>query len=226
MITAHLRLMQLPPDPIDGPPREKILNAPTVAVLLALSMPILYFAQQRLHDGGLSYAFLPSSLVYGDWWPGLFSAMLVHGGWGHVAANAIAALAFGPPVARLFPGLKGAAVFLAFYIVCGLVALIGYALVHLGSNDPVVGASGAVFGLMGAALRLLGSRQGRLRAVTDRRVLTAAAVIMAVNAATGLIGFAPGVEGARIAWEAHAVGFIFGILAIGPIARLFGQKSS
>ena len=226
MITAHLKRMQLPPGRFDGPPREKILNAPTVAVLLALSMPILFLGQQRLHDGGLSYAFLPSSLIYGDWWPGLFSAMLVHGGWGHVAANAIAALAFGPPVARLFPGLKGAAIFIAFYIVCGLVASLGYALVHLASNDPVVGASGAVFGLMGAALRLLGSRNGRLRAVTDRRVLTAAAVIMAVNAATGLIGFAPGVEGARIAWEAHAAGFVFGLLAIGPVARLFGQRPS
>lgn len=218
--------MQLPPGRFDGLPREKILNAPPVAVLLALSMPALFLVQQRLPDGGFSYAFLPSSLVYGDWWPGLFSTMLVHGGWGHVAANAVASLAFGPPVARLFPGLKGAATFLAFYIVCGVVASLGYGLIHLGSNDPVVGASGAVFGLMGAALRLLGSRQGRLRAVTDRRVITAAAVIMAVNAATGLIGFAPGVEGARIAWEAHAAGFVFGMLAIGPVARLFGQRSS
>jgi membrane associated rhomboid family serine protease len=223
---AHLNGMQSPPGRFDGPPREKILNAPPVAALLALSMPVLFLLQQRLPDGGLSYAFLPSSLVYGDWWPGLFSAMLVHGGWGHVLANAIAALAFGPPVARLFPGLRGAAVFLAFYIVCGLVASIGYGLVHLGSNDPVVGASGAVFGLMGAALRLLGSRGGQLRAITDRRVLSAAAVIMAVNAATGLIGFAPGVEGARIAWEAHAAGFVFGLLTIGPVARVFGRKSS
>lgn len=218
--------MQLPPGRFDGPPREKILNAPLVAVLLAVSMPLLFIGQQRLPDGGLSYAFLPSSLIYGDWWPGLFSAMLVHGGWGHVAANAIAALAFGPPVARLFPGLKGAAIFLAFYIACGLVASIGYALVHLGSNDPVVGASGAIFGLMGAAIRLLGSRQGQLRALTDRRVLTATAVIMSVNAATGLIGFAPGVDGARIAWEAHAAGYVFGLFAIGPVVRMFGQKPS
>ncbi len=49
---------------------------------------------------------------------------------------------------------------------------------------------------------------------------------MAVNAATGLIGLATGVEGARIAWEAHVAGFVFGILAIGPVARIFGQKPS
>jgi membrane associated rhomboid family serine protease len=31
------------------------------------------------------------------------------------------------------------------------------------------------------------------------------------------------VEGARIAWEAHAIGFLFGILAIGPVARIFAR---
>jgi membrane associated rhomboid family serine protease len=31
------------------------------------------------------------------------------------------------------------------------------------------------------------------------------------------------VEGARIAWEAHAFGFLFGILAIGPLARIFAR---
>ena len=42
---------------------------------------------------------------------------------------------------------------------------------------------------------------------------------MAVNAVVGLIGFAPGVDGARIAWEAHAFGFLFGILADRPAWR-------
>jgi membrane associated rhomboid family serine protease len=46
---------------------------------------------------------------------------------------------------------------------------------------------------------------------------------MAVNAVTGLIGYAPGAEGARIAWEAHAVGFVVGFIAIGPLGRLFGK---
>jgi membrane associated rhomboid family serine protease len=44
-------------------------------------------------------------------------------------------------------------------------------------------------------------------------------VLFAINALVGLIGYAPGVEGARIAWEAHAVGMIAGYLAIGPLFR-------
>ena len=54
-------------------------------------------------------------------------------------------------------------------------------------------------------------------------VITTSIAWMAVNAVVGLIGFAPGVDGARIAWEAHAFGFLFGILAIGPLARLFAR---
>ena len=38
------------------------------------------------------------------------------------------------------------------------------------------------------------------------------------------IGLAPGADGARIAWEAHAVGFLFGILAIGPIGGWFAAR--
>ncbi len=198
-----------------------MFNAPVIAVAVAVSMPVLYWVQTRLPDGGLSLAFRPSSLWDGGWWPGLLTSMFVHGGWPHVAMNAVLGLAFGTPVARLMPGARGAASFVAFYMVCGLLATSGYGLLHATSYDALVGASGAVFGLMGAALRLLGRKSGRLMALTDRRFLTPALAIMGVNAMVGLLGFAPGMEGARIAWEAHAIGFTAGALFIGPWARLF-----
>ncbi|MCA3718514.1 MAG: rhomboid family intramembrane serine protease, partial [Brevundimonas sp.] len=104
----------------------------------------------------------------------------------------------------------------------GVVATLGYGVLHWGSVDPLVGASGGVFGLIGAATRLLGGR-GRVLPLTDGGVIRSAIAWMGVNAAIGLIGFAPGAEGARIAWEAHAFGFLFGILAIGPLARVFAR---
>lgn len=200
------------------------MNAPLVAVLTAASMPVLYWFQARLPDGGLSFAFRPSSLWEGqEWWPGLITSMLVHGGWAHVGMNAIAALAFGPPVARQMPGVVGAAAFLLFYVTCGVLATVGYGLVHPDSFDALVGASGAVFGLMGAAIRMLGRRDGRLTPLRDPRFLVTAATIMAVNAAAGLIGLAPGAGGASIAWEAHAFGFVAGALLIGPWRLLSGK---
>lgn len=208
---------------LTNPSSERILNAPLVAVLTALSMPLLYWFQIRLPDGGLSFAFRPSSLWDGQgWWPGLVSSMFVHGGWAHVAMNAVAALAFGPPVARYLPGLSGLLAFLSFYIVCGLLAAVGYSVVHPQSFDSLVGASGAVFGLMGAAVRRLGRPDGRLTPLGDRRFLVTAAAIMGVNAAAGLIGLAPGADGASVAWEAHAFGFVAGAVLIGPWGHFGG----
>lgn len=204
------------------PPREKILNAPLLPVLLALSMPALFYFQQMLPDDGFRWAFSPASLVEGGWWPNILTCMFVHANWAHALMNAGFAFAFGPPVSRLFPGLKGGVIFLGYYIVCGLVGSLGYGLVHLGSPEAAVGASGAVSGLMGGALRLLGS-PGRLRPLTDRRVIGMGAAFLLLNAATGLIGFAPGVDGVGVAWEAHAFGFLAGLLLIGPLARWFGN---
>lgn len=187
-------------------------------------MPALYFLQMMLPDGGLSLAFRSSSLVDGGWWPGVLTSMFVHTGWGHVTMNALAALAFAPAVARLFPGLRGSLVFLALYIMCGMAATVGYGLLYLDSSVPVLGASGSVFGLMAAALRLLGRRGRGPVAVTNKRFLTTSAALMAVNAATGLIGFAPGIDGVQIAWEAHTIGYVVGALLIGPWSTWFAPK--
>ena len=194
-------------------------------MLLVLSMPSFYFLQTMLPNEGLSLAFRSSSLMDGGWWPGVVSSMFVHTGWGHVMMNALAALAFAPAVARLFPTVRGGAVFLLLYIMCGVIATVGYGLLHLGSDVPVLGASGAVFGLMGAALRLLG-RQGRgpVR-LTNKRFLTTSAILMAVNAATGLAGFAPGMGDVQIAWEVHAIGYVAGAMLIGPWFAWFAPKA-
>lgn len=206
---------------VPPPERERIFNVPLLPLLLAASMPALYFFQSRAHDYWLGLAFAPVDLSEGRY-VGLVSSMFVHGSWPHAAMNAVAALTFGTPIARLFRGGVGVGVFLSLYIVSGVVATLGYGLLHWGSVDPLVGASGAVFGLIGAATRLLGGG-GRVLPLASRAVLTTAFAWMAVNAVLGLIGFAPGTEGARIAWEAHAFGFVFGILAIGPLARLFAR---
>jgi len=204
------------------PPREKILNAPLLPVLIALAMPAVFALQRGLPDEGLRWAFYPVSLVQGGWWPGVLTSMVLHGNWTHALINAGFAFAFGPPVARLFRGFRGGIVFLGYYIVCGLVGTLGYGLVHLGSEAPLVGASGAVTGLLGGAIRLLGT-DGRPRPLTDRRVIGMSVAVLVMNVATGLIGFAPGVEDVQIAWEAHAFGFLTGLLAIGPLARWFGN---
>lgn len=185
-------------------------------------MPVLFYLQERLPDQGLSMAFVPAALWRGEWL-GLFTSMLLHGGWAHVTMNAVGALAFGAPVARLMERGPGPLVFILFYIASGAVAALGYGLVHPDSASPLVGASGAVFGLIGAATRLMGG-QGRVLPLFSPMVLKASAAWMVVNLIVGLIGMAPGADGARIAWEAHAVGFVFGIIVIGPVGGWFAAR--
>lgn len=207
----------------NDPPRERVFNAPFLPVLIAASMPVLYWFQERLPDQGLSMAFRATDLWQGRW-AGLFTSMLLHGSWTHVAMNAVAALAFGTPVARLLSRGPGPLAFIALYIGSGVVAAFGYGLCHPGSMSPLVGASGAVFGLIGAATRLMWGH-GRVLPLFHPAVLKQAGVWMLVNLVIGVIGLAPGAGGASIAWEAHAFGFLVGILAIGPLGRLFGPPS-
>jgi membrane associated rhomboid family serine protease len=209
----------------DAPPRERLFNAPLVSILVVISIPALFIVQRELPDGGVSLAFRPASLLDGQWWPGLLTAMFVHVGWTHAGMNALGALAFGPPVARRMPGAAGAVGFLLFYMACGVVAALGWGLLHMESQNLGAGASGAVFGLTGAAIRLLGRRDGGLRSLTDRRVLTISAVLMGMNVVVGLIGLMPGTASAGIAWEAHAFGYLFGLVAIGPWSRMFSGRT-
>ena len=59
-------------------------------------------------------------------------------------------------MARLFGlGPRGALVFLAFYLTCGVIAGLGFVLADLRDVEPVVGASGAISGLLGAASRII-----------------------------------------------------------------------
>lgn len=215
--------MQTSADGPTDPSRERIFNAPFLPVLIAVSMPVLYWFQERMADQGMSMAFRAVDLWQGRW-TGLFTSMLLHGGWGHVAMNAVGALAFGAPVARLLSRGPGPLAFLALYIVSGVVAALGFGLCHPGSESNLVGASGAVFGLIGAATRLMGGH-GRVLPLFHSGVLKQAGAWMAANLVVGLIGLAPGAGGASIAWEAHAFGFLVGILAIGPLGRWFGPRS-
>ncbi len=158
-------------------------------------------------------------------WSGLVTALFVHAGWTHALLNALGALAFGAPVARLFGSRpQGVGAFFGFYLGCGVVGSLGYALVTPGSGAVLVGASGAISGLMGAASRLLdGAGRGSastLAPFTSRTVIGMALAWIAVNLLLARFGFGIGTVGAPIAWQAHLFGYAAGLLLVAPLARL------
>jgi membrane associated rhomboid family serine protease len=207
--------------------REPVFNAPWPALVIAVAIVALYALQSRAGDEQglfLLYGLRATELQDGRWL-GLLTSLFLHGGWAHAALNAVGALAFGAPVARLL-GLSPARAlaFLLFYLLCGAAA--GYAYVQLNPDSPavLVGASGAVSGLMGAASRMLG-QGGRLGPLISRNTLGFSAAWILANALIGLLGFAPGSGGAPVAWEAHIAGFFAGLILIGPWALVLGRRA-
>jgi membrane associated rhomboid family serine protease len=204
------------------PAAEPILRAPWPPLLLAVAILVLYIVQTFAPEPAAlmqRFGFSPSDLARGRW-GGLVTALFVHGGWTHAILNSLGALAFGAPVARLLGrGAGAAAVFFAFYLVCGAVASLGFGALHAGSSAVLVGASGAIAGLMGASSRLV-ERRGALSPFTSRSVMGMAAAWVVMNLMIAVVGLDLGTGNAPIAWEAHLVGYFVGLVSIGPLTRV------
>lgn len=166
-----------------------------------------------------AYGFSPTGLWQGRGFT-LITALFVHGGWGHALVNGAGALAFGTPVARYY-GVRvtGAITFLLFYLACGALADLGYGLVHAGDPHLLVGASGAVAGLMAAAARMIAGKGGPGPYLSPPVVgMTVAWVV--VNLLIAVVGFAPGAGGMPVAWEAHLFGYAAGLVLVSPFGWL------
>jgi len=118
----------------------------------------------------------------------------------------------------------GAVTFLAFFLAAGVVAALFYLAFNWGSTVPVIGASGAVSGLMGAGLRMIPWRgekpSTRLAPLLSRPIVMFSAVWLVTNAVFGLLGF----DGQTIAWQAHMGGYFFGLVAIGTVDWLYFRR--
>ena len=166
---------------------------------------------------------------------------LLHADWAHLGLNGLWLLAFGAPVARRL----GFARFLAFLIAATVAGAAAHYATHLVDLQPVIGASAAVSGCMGAALRfmfqpkvpvsaIIGlSEQERedafhqplvrlLDLVRDRRAATFLVAWFLTNLLFGLGSLPLGFAGGAIAWQAHIGGFLLGLLCF----PLFDRRPS
>lgn len=198
---------------------EPMFNAPWPAVLAAASIVISNFVLGWASNETIYRLALEPVRVWSGDALGLVTSLFVHSGWIHTLMNAAFALAFGAPVARLLGlGARGGSLFVLFYMVCGVLAGLGYAAIHPQSTSLVVGASGAVAGLMGGAARLL-DRPGQLSGLFAPRAMSLALGWLVINLVMAAFGGFPGLTGA-VAWEAHLLGFAAGALLISPAAWL------
>jgi membrane associated rhomboid family serine protease len=203
--------------------REPLFHGPwpvwTVAGLILASYG-LQILTVDLDAAVRAFALVPAELVEGRWEP-LVTALFIHGGWAHAGMNAVGALAFGAPAARyLGLGLRGALGFFLFYLACGALSSLGYAALHLHDFSPLVGASGAVSGLLGASSRLI-ERRDALSPLASRPVVASTFAWVVINAIMGAVHYAPGIGEVHIAWEAHIAGYFAGLLLIRPFGAVF-----
>ena len=93
---------------------------------------------------------LRSELVVIPAWTTVLTSMFMHGGWLHLALNMLFLWIFGDNV----EDSMGHARYLVFYLACGIAAAMTQALIHPDSTIPMVGASGAISGVLGAYVLL------------------------------------------------------------------------
>jgi membrane associated rhomboid family serine protease len=159
----------------------------TIAVYLLQLVPGLGVTQLLWYAGAYSYP--------GDFEPWrLLTSVVVHSPRliFHVLLNMYTLWIFGP----ILESLLGRGRFLALYLISGLAGSVGVLLLA-NPLQPVVGASGAIFGLMGAFL------------VIQRRLGGNSTQLMILVAINLVIGFLPGTN---IAWQAHVGGLVGGAL--------------
>jgi membrane associated rhomboid family serine protease len=220
---------------------EPIFNVPGV-VLMVLGLCCLVHAVRWLLPAGedawltAALAFIPMRLVSGvaEQLPGgepatltsFLTHLFVHGDTTHLLLNMAWLLAFGSPLARRTDAVR----FLAFFAVCGIAGALFYVLVNGRVLTLVVGASGAISGLMGGAMRFFfrglassGTLSLPLHAAPllslratfrDRRIVWATIgwTVLNILLAWGAAGLT---DAAGIAWEAHVGGFYAGLLMFG-----------
>lgn len=231
------------PEPV--PKSEPIFNVPfAVFALIGLCVGV-HLLRQVLPPGDNAWltallAFIPARLgpqvldLPGGMltrYTSFVTHLFVHGDAMHLTINSAWLLAFGTPVARRTDVLR----FLALFLICGIAGAAFYVLVNGLIVTLLIGASGAISGLMGAAFRFLyagidagpaafsastrfAPLPGLGETLRDRRVVTSIVVWAALNF---LLAWGAPIltDAGGIAWEAHLGGFAAGFLLYGWFDR-------
>jgi len=207
----------------------KSRSTPYVNIGIISICVLVFVAQLAAADDLLRWAFVPRHLVSPAAWSQYgagtillsgITAMFIHGGLLHLVFNMLFLWVFGDNVEdRLGHGR-----YLVFYLACGIIATLAHSLVTLFAEVPMVGASGAIAGVMGAYFVLF--KHATVRALVPIFIIFTVVDLPAVlfigiwfvfqllSALFSGIGGATG-----IAFTAHVGGFVAGYLMARPLVR-------
>ncbi len=173
-----------------------------------------FFADFALTPARLTQAPSPNSYLT------VFTSMFVHGGWMHILGNMLYLWIFGRNVEDSVGHFK----FIIFYLLCGMAAAAAQVAIAPDSTVPMIGASGAISGVLGAYLLLF--PRARVLVLFPIwifwRVFYVPALLLlafwfAMQLFSGLAVLNMDVNGGVAFW-AHVGGFVAGVLLI-PIFK-------
>lgn len=185
----------------------------------------IFFYQLSLPDVDVfvrQYGAIPSNIMAGTHLSSLFSAMFLHGGWMHLLGNMLYLWIFGDNI----EGLMGHQRYIIFYLLCGVAATMSHILMTPYSDEPMIGASGAISGVLGAYL--IKFPRARILILVPIIILLTTFRIPALfvlgfwfaTQLTNGFGGCAGVGGDNVAWFAHIGGFVAGVILV----KLFERK--
>jgi membrane associated rhomboid family serine protease len=188
-----------------------------VAAIIALNI-VMFLVELAAGTSFVErYALKPDEIVHGHQLETLFTSMFMHASLIHIAGNMAFLAAFG---AGLESNYLGSLRFLGFYLLCGLGAEALQIAVDPTSTVPLVGASGAIAGVMGAYLIVFPGSQMVAFLTTPIGILPArikAGVYIGIWFVIQLIsgiGSIGSTNDSGVAYFAHIGGFITGMLLI------------
>jgi rhomboid family protein len=168
------------------------------------------------------YGLVPYSLVHAPIanYPNIYTSMFLHAGFWHLAGNMLYLWIFGNNIEDVLGKFR----FILFYLLCGTIAALGFVATDFNSPVPMVGASGAVSGILGAYLVLFPFARIKtlifiIIFITVIRIpaLVLLGLWILMQVANGM---AQSGGGAGVAWFAHIGGFLAGMLLITPFRRM------
>ncbi|MBI0003334.1 rhomboid family intramembrane serine protease [Bartonella sp. M0177] len=221
-----------------------IFNIPPVIIAIVaicvLSFVIPeYFLSPRYYELVYIYcSFIPEFFTHDFFklWYTPVSYSFLHASIMHVGVNMMWLVIFGSPLANRIGNIK----FVVFWFICSAVAAFAHLFIYPDSYVPMVGASGAISGMMGAAARY-GFRQVRTfgqdrrsefagpilsigQSLTSRNVVGFIGTWIIIDIITGLATPSMGGEGSSIAWVAHIGGLVAGFFLIGLFDKRRNQE--
>ena len=166
------------------------------------------------------WSVVPATIVAGQRWVTILTAMFMHGGWMHIIGNMVFLWAFGPEIEDAMGPLR----YLAFYLLGGVVAFLAQVAAMSSSTVPNLGASGAIAAVMGGFIVTYPRDQIRTLLLigwfVDVTVIPAAVLIgiwFLIQLFSQVGSVVAAQSGGGVAYMAHVGGFIFGAIT----ARFF-----